>query len=253
MSEKKTSTPKQIPLHEVVLKVMYEVDKERPAHLTVAEVYQKISDNSISESNISEVLNWLVAQKQVERVSGKYLLDRYSFLEERAKDRGTDKKKTSRKEEETPLHEVILNLMYESNKEQPAKLTLDDVFWMVSDPKVQKSLVGDVLKWLLNQRRVEYLSGKYSLDRIEFQDQEKVSEEQAAKKKAKGKPKVKKKAPEKKPEPTSKETEDTVKDKPKIIIPQAKEEPKVETALPENGEELKEKIKESAPPRPKPK
>ncbi|MDG1331769.1 MAG: DUF5457 domain-containing protein [Crocinitomicaceae bacterium] len=238
MSENKTSTPEQIPLHEVVLKVMYEANKERPADLTIAEVYQKIYDNSISEINVSDVLNWLVAQKQVERVSGKYTLDRYSFLEERAKDRGTNKKKKSKKEEETPLHEIILNLMYESNQEEPAKLTLDDVFWKVSDPKVQKSLVGDVLKWLLNQGRIEYLAGKYSLDQIEFQDQKKVSEKLAPKKKVAKKPKEK--APEKK----------TPEKKPKIILPPASPEEIAERKQPKPKVKPKEKTVESPSPRP---
>lgn len=226
MSEKKTSTPKEIPLHEAVLKVMYAVNKERPALLTITEVYQEISDDSINEANVSDVLNWLVVQNQVERATGKYSLDRYSFLEERAKDLGTNKKKKSKKEEEVPLHEVILNLMYEANTDQPAMLTFDDVFWKVSDPKIQKDLIGDVLKWLQSQERIEYLSGKYSLDPIEFQDQKKVSEKQLATKQV-----------EKKPKSTKKQAEDKVKDKPKIIIPGVTEEPKVESVLPKKKAE----------------
>lgn len=227
MADKKASTPKEIPLHEVVLSVMYAANKERPAELTVNDVYRGVADNTLSENNISDVLNWLVAQKEVEYASGKYSLDRFSFLEERKKD--LEKQGISSElPKDTPLHEVVLNAMFAANTNEPAKLTLDDVFWRISDPKVHKSHLGDVMNWLQNQRRVEYLSGKYSLDSIEFQDQKKAEE-----------PKVKK-APKKK-KPVKKKTVET----PKIVIPPA---PKKEVKEPEKPKTTeKKKVVKEAP------
>lgn len=227
MADKKALTPKEIPLHEVVLSVMYAMNKERPAELTANDVYQGLADNTLSDNNISDVLNWLVAQKEVEYASGKYSLDRFSFLEERKKDlekQGVN----SELPKETPLHEVVLNAMFTANTNEPAKLTLDDVFWRISDPKVHKSHLGDVMNWLQNQRRVEYLSGKYSLDNIEFQDQKKA-EESKVKKASKKKKSAKKKT----------------KEAPKIVIPSA---PKKEVKEPERPKTAeKTKVGKDAP------
>jgi hypothetical protein len=223
-SEKKTSTPKEIPLHEVVLKIMFEANRERPAELTVSQVHRKITDETISESNILDVLKWLVAQKQVECTSGKfYSLDRFELIEQRIRDAKETGKELNLISEDNPLHEVILSEMYDASPNEAAKFTLDEVYWMISDPKVHKSLVGDALKWLLNQGRVEYLAGKYSLDQIELQDQE-----EAVKKSAKKKKTTKKAKPKKK---------ETPKEKTKIVIPTSKEEKK----LPEKKQETKPK------------
>ena len=61
--------------------------------------------------------------------------------------------------EEVPLHEVVLKQMYEANKDRPAKLSVSDVFWKVADPSVSESQIGDVLKWLVHNRRVEVYAG----------------------------------------------------------------------------------------------
>ncbi len=227
MSDKKTSTPKVIPLHEVVLKIMFEANPDRPAELTVSQVHRKVTDQFISESNVLDVLRWLVVQKQVERISGKfYALDRFEFIEQRIRDAKEKGKELKLVTEDNPLHEVIVSLMFEASKDEPGKFTLDDVSWMVSDPKVHKSLVGDVLKWLLNQGRVEYLAGKYSLDPIEFQDQEKAVEKAPPKKK-----------PAKKPKPKKKETPEK---QPKIVIPISEE----EKAPPKKKKEVQSKPNE---------
>jgi len=233
MAEKKTSTPKEIPLHEVVLGVMYSVNKEHPAKVTVNDVYRRVADNTLSENNISDVLNWLVVQKEVEYASGKYSLDRFSFLEERKKDL---KKQgiISELPKDMPLHEVVLNAMFTANTSEPAKLTLEDIFWRVSDPKVHKSHLGNVMNWLQNQRRVEYLSGKYSLDSIEFQEQKKAEElpkkKTPAKKKTEETPKtVTSPVPEKEVEESEKpkEVKDSQKKKPvkQAANPKGKVEP----------------------------
>ncbi|MFK7787141.1 MAG: DUF5457 domain-containing protein [Crocinitomicaceae bacterium] len=264
MSDKKTSTPQEIPLHEVVLKIMFEANPERPAELTVSQVHRKLTDPSISESNILDVLRWLVAQKQVERVSGKfYSLDRFEFIEQRIRDAKESGKELNQVTEDNPLHEVIVSLMFEASKGEPTKFTLDDVSWMISDPKVHKSLVGDVLKWLLNQGRVEYLAGKYSLDPIEFQDQEKAVEKAVEKAPPKKKPATKskpkkKETPQKQAKiviPTSEEEKaplekkkevqpkkkETPEKKPEIVIPTSKE----EKVAPKKEKEVQPKPKES--------
>jgi hypothetical protein len=214
---------KEIPLHDVVLKIMFEENKERPAQLAVSEVFWKISDAAITEHNILEVLNWLVGHKRVEKASGKYSLDRYEFLDQRKIDRGDNapekvksskKKDSDSKEEESPLHDVILKLMFEASKEKPAELTVNDVYWMTSEPSILEGQVSDVLKWLLHHRRVEYRDGKYSLDRFEFLDQTKADE---AVKVVKPKEKKINKEPEAAKSPT--------KVKPKIIIPSTPDEP----------------------------
>lgn len=232
MSDKKTSAPKEIPLHEVVLQIMFEANKERPAELTVSDVHRKITDDTISESNISAVLKWLVVQKQVECASGKfYSLDRFELIDQRAKDAAKTGEKLNLVTEDNPLHEVILSAMFESSKGEPVKSTLDDIFWMISDPKVQKGFVGDALKWLVNQGRLEYQAGKYSLDRIELQDQEKASAKLAKekeKKKVSKKPKPKKKVEEKEAKVTLPSSTEEAKPKPKKVTPKKTEPKKVE-------------------------
>lgn len=236
MSEKSKETKKEIPLHEVVLKIMFEANKERPAQLVPNEIFWKISDAAITEHNILEVLNWLVSHKRVEKASGKYSLDRYEFLDQRKIDReggapakGSSSKKQDSKspKEEVPLHDVILKLMFEVDKKKPAELTVNDVFWMTSDPSILEGQVSDVLKWLLHHRRVEYRDGKYSLDRFEFLDQTKADEA------------VKPKKTNKKPEVTKSSS----KAEPKIVIPSAPDEPVVtEKPVKKKPVEVKKKV-----------
>jgi len=242
MSDKETSTPKEIPLHEVVLQIMYEANKERPAELTVGEVHSKISDETIGETIISDVLRWLVVQKQVECASGKFFsLDRYEMIEQRLKEAKREGKELNLVTEDNPLHEVVLNSMYLASKDELGKFTLDDVYWMISDPKIQKSHVGDVLKWLLNQGRVDYLGGKYSLDQIEFRDQRNADEK---------KTKTKKKSPKK---TTAKKKVEKVEEekKPKIVIPPSEDELKPAPKKEKVPDEPKEQPEE-APVNPKP-
>lgn len=79
------STPTELPIHEVVLKIMYNTSREKPVGLTAADVLWKIDNPEITERYIREVLDWLVRQKRVELYLDKYSLDRYEFLEQRAK------------------------------------------------------------------------------------------------------------------------------------------------------------------------
>ncbi len=216
MPKKPKSSPEEIPLHEVVLKLMFEANKEKPARLDASDLFWQIPDPAVNERNVTEVLNWLVGQKRVEKFSGKYSLDRFEFLDQRKSDNlesGSKNESSKSAQKEIPLHDVVLKLMFEANKEKPAELSLNDLFWKISDPSVNESQVGDVLKWLLHHRRVENRAGMYSLDRFEFLDQTKADDSVE---------KVTKKEVSKTP----------VKKAPKIVIPTA---PK-ETVIPKKPE-----------------
>ncbi len=200
MPKKSKSAPEEIPLHEVVLKLMFEANKEKPARLDTSDLFWQISDPAVNERNVTEVLNWLVGQKRVEKFSGKYSLDRIEFLDQRKSDNlesGSENESSKSAQKEIPLHDVVLKLMFEANKEKPAGLSLNDLFWKISDPSVNESQVGDVLKWLLHHRRVENRAGMYSLDRFEFLDQtkaddsvEKVTKKEVSKTPVKKAPKI---------------------------------------------------------------
>ncbi len=71
----------EIPLHEVVLKVMFLENTERAAEMTSQDILWKIENPEISERQVREVLEWLVHHKKVSYYAGKYNLDRYEFLE----------------------------------------------------------------------------------------------------------------------------------------------------------------------------
>lgn len=96
--------------------------------------------------------------------------------------------KTKSTEEEVPLHEVVLKVMFEVNKEKPQEMTASDVFWKMSDPALSERQVTEVLNWLVHKRRLEHFAGKYSLDRFEFLDQKKAEQEEEAPKKPARKP-----------------------------------------------------------------
>lgn len=80
------STSTDLPIHEVVLKIMYNEDKEKPIELKPKDILWKIDNPEITERYIREVLDWLVREKRVKRYLDKYSLDRYEFLDQKAKD-----------------------------------------------------------------------------------------------------------------------------------------------------------------------
>ncbi len=75
-----------LPIHEVILKIMYKEDKEKPIGLTAGDVLWKIDNPEITERYVREVLDWLVRENKVKLYLDKYSLDRYEFLEQKAKD-----------------------------------------------------------------------------------------------------------------------------------------------------------------------
>ena len=95
MAGKTKSTKEEVPLHEVVLKTMFEVNKDKPAELSAGDVFWRLSDPSIREQQITEVLNWLVHKRKVDHYAGKYSLDRFEFLEQKKKNGKTTERKES--------------------------------------------------------------------------------------------------------------------------------------------------------------
>ncbi|WP_271783469.1 DUF5457 domain-containing protein [Aquimarina algiphila] len=76
----------ELPIHEVILKIMYKEDKEKPKGLTAGDVLWKIDNPEITERYVREVLDWLVRENKVTLYLDKYSLDRHEFLDQKAKD-----------------------------------------------------------------------------------------------------------------------------------------------------------------------
>ena len=261
MAKGEASTPKEKPLHDIVLGLMFEENIERPAKLSARDVFVKMPNTTVSESNVKEVLEWLVHQKRVEYSLGKYSMDRFEFLDQRRIANGEvgpdgKLKPAEFPKKDIPLHEVVLNTMFEADKESPAEFTSDELYWKISDPSVLEGQLVEVLKWLLHHNRVEYKSGKYSLDSLEFVEQtevkkatEKVEKPKKNSKSASQKTPVAKKAPKEAKPP--KQTQ--VKEKKEVRTPKVKETtsiPKVEPAKPVSVPK-KDEIKIESAPEPK--
>ena len=92
-----SSTVTNLPLHEVVLKIMFYEDIEKAAEMTAEDVLWRIDNPEISERQIREVLDWLVHQKKVVRYLGKYSIDRVEFIAQK------ELYKTSLKRDNTTL------------------------------------------------------------------------------------------------------------------------------------------------------
>lgn len=236
MAEKTKSTQEELPLHEVVLKLMFEFNKEKPAELTSTDIFWKISDPSLSEIQITQVLNWLVNEKRLEKFVGKYSLDRFEFLEQRKRynaETNPESATSTESNEDIPLHETVLKIMYDASREKPEEMTPNDVFWKTSDPAISERNIAEVLTWLVSQRKVDHFAGKYSLDRFEFLEQKNA--EKAEDKSDKKSPKAKKASQPKssqdevvpsKPAPEQKVPKDEkITPKPKVA-PKVKAEPK---------------------------
>ena len=72
-----------LPLHEVVLKIMFFENMEKAAQMKAEDVLWKIDNPEISERQVRDVLDWLVHQKKAELYLGKYSIDRVEFLEQK--------------------------------------------------------------------------------------------------------------------------------------------------------------------------
>ncbi len=245
---------------------MFEVNKERPAELTATDVFYKMSDPALSQRQITQVLDWLVNEKRVEVFSGKYSLDRFEFLDQRSKEEGPFVPKKDKDGERVPLHEVVLEMMFEAGGDQPVELTASDLYWKCSDPGVSESQITEVLNWLAGQKRVDKFAGKYSMTPSEFLDQKKVRKE--ATPEPKKAPKVRKAAsPKREVKPTANKTTEATKKpaekktpaKPSTPKPVKKEAPIVadqklektepkKTAIPKPKEQPVPKMEAQVPP-----
>lgn len=73
-----------------------------------------------------------------------------------------------------PLHEDILDIMYQENKDIPAFLSPSDILWKIKDPEISERKIREVLDWLVVEKRVNVRAGKYQIDRYEFIDKSKA-------------------------------------------------------------------------------
>lgn len=81
------SVTTELPLHEVILKIMYNEDREKPKALSPKDILWKIDNPEITERYVREVLDWLVRERKVSMYLDKYSLDRYEFLEQKTKNK----------------------------------------------------------------------------------------------------------------------------------------------------------------------
>lgn len=118
-----------MPLHEVVLHIMFTKNTEKAAAITPEDILWKINNPEISERNIREVLEWLVLHKRVEKYLGKYSLDRIEFLglKERYTNHKSKKKKPDIKKEKTVSS--LPPLTYHIN--QPKKPKIGITFYLL--------------------------------------------------------------------------------------------------------------------------
>lgn len=79
------STPTVLPIHEVILKIMYNADREKPIGLSSSDILWKIDNPEITERYVREVLGWLVRERKVKLYLEKYSLDRHEFLTQKTK------------------------------------------------------------------------------------------------------------------------------------------------------------------------
>lgn len=78
-----STTYTDLPLHEVILQIMFLENKEKAAEIKPSEVLWKIDNPEITERQVREVLDWLVHHKRVELYLGKYCLNRIEFLKQK--------------------------------------------------------------------------------------------------------------------------------------------------------------------------
>ena len=126
-----SSTVTDLPLHEVVLKIMFHENIEKAAAMTSKDVLWRIDNPEISERQVREVLDWLVRQRKVELYLGKYSIDRIEFLQQKElyEQAKQDSKKSS-KTKNTP----VKTLPKKSNKKPQKRKT-----FYVNPPKVKKN------------------------------------------------------------------------------------------------------------------
>lgn len=77
------STNTNLPLHEVILQILFVENTEKAAEMTSQDVLWRIDNPEISERQVREVLDWLVVKKKASLYLGKYSIDRIEFLEQK--------------------------------------------------------------------------------------------------------------------------------------------------------------------------
>jgi hypothetical protein len=95
------STATVLPIHEVILKIMYNADREKPIGLTSSDILWKIDNPEITERYVREVLGWLVRERKVKLYLEKYSLDRHEFLAQKVKNEEEEEEEVLSAEKET--------------------------------------------------------------------------------------------------------------------------------------------------------
>lgn len=70
--------------------------------------------------------------------------------------------------EEIPLHEIVLDILYQENSTQPQLMSTEDILWKIGNPEIAIYHVKAVLEWLEARKDVEYRFSKYQLTKITF-------------------------------------------------------------------------------------
>ncbi len=69
---------------------------------------------------------------------------------------------------EQPLHEKVLDILYNKSAEKPTWISVEEMLWSIPDPTLTERQVREVLDWLVYHKRAVCEFGKYQIDRIEF-------------------------------------------------------------------------------------
>lgn len=147
------------PLHEIILDVLYCADDTKPVALTPETIFFILQDASISEKKITEVLEWLVAKRRVEKQAGKYWLDKYEFIEKANNRKNVNK---------LSLPEAIINILYYEDTTKPVALSSEEIFLTIQDTEINENIIQDTLEQLLANKKVVKEFEKYRLDKYEF-------------------------------------------------------------------------------------
>jgi len=97
------TTKTDLPLHDVVLTIMFDGNEEKPVPFTSENILWRIDNPEISERDVKEVLDWLVIQRRVKYHIGQYTMDRYEFLDQKEIRRIATEEKNSPKEKKRKI------------------------------------------------------------------------------------------------------------------------------------------------------
>jgi hypothetical protein len=134
------STVTDLPLHEVVLKIMFHENMEKAVPISASDILWRIDNPEISERHVTEVLDWLVRQRKAELYLGKYSIDRIEFLEQKELYETAlvaSEKTTNPKDKSSPKKKVFLKKPT-SEKVVPEKNVPKRKTFYLNPPKIKQ-------------------------------------------------------------------------------------------------------------------